>query len=219
MNKYMMVLTLLFTMTALVATGCGTDEELVIRNPVVAVPDAGEEDGSESSGDEQKENEEQENSGTENDESAAGNDESGDNNSSGDENNSNENNESNNEEIMKDRKITVRVGNHSFAATIEDHATGRAFLALLPMTVTMNELNGNEKYYYLSENLPVESIRPGIIRNGDLMLYGSSCVVLFYETFSSSYSYTRIGKIDNPSGLAAALGTGNVTLKFEINEK
>lgn len=219
MNKCMMVLTLLFTMTALVATGCGTDEELVIRNPVVAVPDAGEEAGSESSGDEQKENEEQENSGTENDESAAGNDESGDNNSSGDENNSNENNESNNEEIMKDRKITVRVGNHSFAATIEDHATGRAFLALLPMTVTMNELNGNEKYYYLSENLPVESIRPGIIRNGDLMLYGSSCVVLFYETFSSSYSYTRIGKIDNPFGLAAALGTGNVTLKFEINEK
>lgn len=226
MNKCMMVLTLLFTMTALVATGCGTDEELVIRNPVVSVPDAGEEDDSESSGDGQEENDEQENSGTENDESAAGNDESaagndesGDNTSSGDENNSNENNESNEEEMMTNRKITIRVGNHSFAATIEDHATGRAFLALLPMTVTMNELNGNEKYYYLSESLPVESTRPGIIRNGDLMLYGSSCVVLFYETFSSSYSYTRIGKIDDPSGLAAALGTGNVTLKFEINEE
>ena len=85
------------------------------------------------------------------------------------------------------------------------------------MTVTMNELNGNEKYHYLSENLPTDSYRPGTIRNGDLMLYGSNCVVLFYETFALSYSYTRIGQLDNPSGLASALGQGNVSVTFEIN--
>ena len=115
------------------------------------------------------------------------------------------------------RNITVRVGGRSFAVTLEDNATAHAFTALLPMTVTMNEMNGNEKYHYLSENLPTDSNRPGTIRNGDLMLYGFNCLVLFYETFSSSYSYTRLGRLDNPSGLASALGRGNVTVTFETS--
>ena len=76
----------------------------------------------------------------------------------------------------------------------------------------MNELNGNEKYHYLSTSLPTAAYQPGTIHAGDLMLYGNNCVVLFYETFNSSYSYTRLGAIDDPSGLAAALGSGNVNL-------
>lgn len=84
------------------------------------------------------------------------------------------------------------------------------------MTVLMSEMNGNEKYCYLSGNLPTAASNPGTIRAGDLMLYGSNCVVLFYETFQTSYSYTRIGRADNPSGLAAALGSGNVTITFEL---
>lgn len=140
-----------------------------------------------------------------NDNSGNGNDDSG---------NGNENSGGENE---MNRNITVWAGGRSFAATLEDNATARAFAALLPMTVTMNEMNGNEKYHYLSENLPTDSNRPGTIRNGDLMLYGSKCLVLFYETFSSSYSYTRIGRLDDPSGLASALGRGNVTVTFETS--
>ena len=79
----------------------------------------------------------------------------------------------------------------------------------------MNELNGNEKYHYLSSSLPSAAYQPCTIHAGDLMLYGNNCVVLFYETFNSSYSYTRIGAIDNPSGLAEALGVGNVSVRFE----
>ncbi len=113
-------------------------------------------------------------------------------------------------------KIVVKIGNASFTATLDDNATARAFASLLPMTVDMDELNGNEKYCYLSQNLPTDSYRPGLIHAGDLMLYGSNCVVLFYETFSSGYSYTRLGRIDAPDGLAAASGSDKATVTFEI---
>lgn len=128
----------------------------------------------------------------------------------------NENDEKN-DDIMN-KEITIRVGDRSFAATLENNKAGKAFAALLPMTVTMSELNGNEKYHYLSKDLPTDSSRPETIRNGDLMLYGSNCLVLFYETLSSSYSYTRIGRVTHPDGLSSALGSGNATLTFEINK-
>ncbi len=112
-------------------------------------------------------------------------------------------------------KVLVKIGNAAFTATLDDNAAARAFVSLLPMTLEMDELNGNEKYCYLSRELPAESYRPGLIRAGDLMLYGSNCVVLFYETFSSGYSYTRLGHIDAPDGLAAAAGNGKATVTFE----
>ena len=111
--------------------------------------------------------------------------------------------------------INIIIGSTTFPATIDDTETGRAFLNLLPLTLTMSELNGNEKYEYLSTSLPTDSYRPGTIEAGDLMLYGSSCVVLFYETFRSSYSYTRIGKLTNPDGLRQAVGSGSVSVRFE----
>ena len=116
---------------------------------------------------------------------------------------------------MAETSINIIIGSKAFTATLADSETGEAFAALLPLTVTMNELNGNEKYHYLSSSLPTAAYQPGTIHAGDLMLYGNNCVVLFYETFNTSYSYTPIGSIDNPSGLAAALGSVNVSVRFE----
>ena len=127
--------------------------------------------------------------------------------------------------LMAQTPINIIIGSKTFTATLADTETGEAFAALLPLSVTMNELNGNEKYHYLSSSLPTAAYQPGTIHAGDLMLYGNNCVVLFYETFNSSYSYTRIGSIDNPSGLspadfasslASALGSGNVSVRFEL---
>lgn len=117
--------------------------------------------------------------------------------------------------LMAQTPINIFIGSKTFTATLADSETGEAFAALLPLSVTMNELNGNEKYHYLSSSLPTAAYRPGTIHAGDLMLYGNNCVVLFYETFNTSYSYTRLGAIDNPSGLASALGSGDVSVRFE----
>ena len=81
-------------------------------------------------------------------------------------------------------QINVIVGTKTFTATLADSETGRAFAQLLPLTLPMSELNGNEKYHYLDSSLPTDSYQPGTIHAGDLMLYGNNCVVLFYETFS-----------------------------------
>jgi hypothetical protein len=112
-------------------------------------------------------------------------------------------------------KLRLRVGSETFTATLLDNPTTTAFVARLPLTVSMVELNGNEKYYDLPQGLPTNSVNPGTIQTGDLLLYGSNTLVLFYESFSTSYRYTRLGRVDNPTGLAAALGRGNVSVTFE----
>lgn len=114
-------------------------------------------------------------------------------------------------------KLKITIGTNVFTATLQNNETVAAFKTKLPMTINMRELNGNEKYYDLSGNLPTNSSNPGTIQNGDLMLYGSNTLVLFYKTFSTSYSYTRLGRIDNPSGLSNALGSGNVKVTFEMD--
>jgi len=114
-------------------------------------------------------------------------------------------------------KMKLKIGNSTFSVTLYDNATVTAFKSLLPLTVNMVELNGNEKYADLSRKLPTNASNPGTIRNGDLMLYGSSTVVLFYKTFPTTYSYTKLGRMDDATGLVAALGAGNVTVMFELD--
>lgn len=112
--------------------------------------------------------------------------------------------------------IHIIVGSTAFIATLYDNSTTKVFLTMLPMTINMGEMNGNEKYYDLPNSLPAANVRPATICNGDIMLYGSRTLVLFYETFSTSYSYTKIGRVDNPLGLKAALGAGSITVKFKL---
>ena len=111
--------------------------------------------------------------------------------------------------------ITIRVGAKAFVATLADNATAAAFRKLLPLAVTMTDLNGNEKYARLSVSLPVRPATPPGIRTGDLMMHGASTVVVFYKSFSTAYSYTNIGRIEDPDGLEAALGSGSVEVTFE----
>ncbi|MBS1508687.1 MAG: hypothetical protein JSS79_18775 [Bacteroidetes bacterium] len=115
-------------------------------------------------------------------------------------------------------KIKIKVGGSTaqFTATLSDNPTASAFRKMLPLTINMTELNGNEKYGELASSLPVNSSVPKTISNGDLRMYGSTTLVLFYKTFLTSYRYTSVGQIDDAVGLAAALGAGDVVLTFEV---
>ena len=111
--------------------------------------------------------------------------------------------------------LQVRIGQTSFTATLEDNPATVKFRQMLPLTFDMPDLNANEKHARLPERLPTDLIKPGTIRAGDLLLWGDDTLVLFYETLRSSYSYTRLGKLDDPAGLAEAVGSGNVAVTFE----
>lgn len=111
--------------------------------------------------------------------------------------------------------MKMKAGGYSFDIEYADNNTVEAFRKMLPVTLRMEELNGNEKYCYMDSSLPAASGNPGTINAGDIMLYGNNCVVVFYETFNTSYSYTRIGRIKNTANLKKALGSGNVEVTFE----
>lgn len=118
-----------------------------------------------------------------------------------------------------DSVIRITVGSKQYKVSLYDNQTAATFKAMLPLTLNMIEMNNNEKYYDLSQSLPTSATRVNNIYNGDLLLFGSSTLVLFYKSFSTSYSYTPIGRVDNPIGLEAALGRRSVSVTFELIKK
>ena len=115
----------------------------------------------------------------------------------------------NSNEVVKSVKAIIN--GKEYIINLEDNETAIKFVSLLPQELNMSELNGNEKYIYLDTTLPTNSLRPKRINAGDVMLYGDNCLVIFYKSFDTSYSYTKIGHIDN----LPDLGNGSITIKFE----
>lgn len=121
-----------------------------------------------------------------------------------------------NEQKTGGRQMIIEVNGQQFNAELYDNDTAAALRNRLPMTVDMEEMNGNEKYYFMDESLPSAAENIGTIQNGDIMLYGSDCLVLFFKTFDTSYTYTRIGHIEDAEGFSEALERGTVEISFYI---
>ena len=93
--------------------------------------------------------------------------------------------------------VKVFINDKEYKLNLYDNETSSSLIKLFPIEVTMKTLNENEVYVYLDEKLPTNSSNPKTINAGDVMLYGDSCLVIFYKTFNTSYSYTKIGHIDD----------------------
>lgn len=120
----------------------------------------------------------------------------------------------NTNEEQKKNQMIITINGQQFQVDLYDNETVNALKEKLPMTLSMDELHGNEKYIYLDESLPTSTENIGTIKTGDIMLFGSDCLVVFYKSFDTSYSYTKIGHIANETELANALGSGTAEITF-----
>lgn len=126
-------------------------------------------------------------------------------------NNSNIELESKESENIMNTNAKIIIDNKEYEIKLEDNKTTQEFIKLLPQEFKMTELNGNEKYIYLDTTLPTDSYKPNHIETEDIMLFGDNCLVVFYKSFDTSYSYTKIGHIDN----FPELSNDDINIKFE----
>ena len=125
-------------------------------------------------------------------------------------------NEIEQKEINMNNKIKVIIGTKVFVATLFENETAKELKKILPITLNMRDLNKNEKYFHFSKNFSMDKFSPKMINSGDLMLWNDNSLVLFYETFSTNYQYTKVGKIDNPNMLAQTLGSDDIKITFDL---
>lgn len=114
------------------------------------------------------------------------------------------------EKEAKMDKIYISINNKKLEINLEENSTTATLRTLLPLNIAMDDLNDNEKYAYLDNSLPTDTCSPKHIEAGDVMLFGDNCLVIFYKSFDTSYSYTKIGHIEN----FPELDGGNVSVNL-----
>jgi hypothetical protein len=118
-------------------------------------------------------------------------------------------------EVSQSNEIIIKIGSKKFLATLYENTTSKEFSRMLPLKLQMEDLNENEKYATLSKELPTEKIKVNQINSGDIMLWQSNTIVLFYEDFKTPYSYSKVGRIKELEGLKEAVGESKISVSFE----
>ena len=113
--------------------------------------------------------------------------------------------------------MKIQIGDASFTATLEDNAAVRELIEMMkeePITIDMHDYSGFEKVGPLGRSLTTDNHQT-TTSAGDIVLYNGNQIVMFYG--SNSWSYTRIGRIDDLSGWKEALGSGSMTAVFSLS--
>lgn len=114
--------------------------------------------------------------------------------------------------------MSVQVGGSTFTAALEENAAVDVLVGMMeqgPVTIQMSDYSGFEKVGPLGTSLPTSN-RQTTAQAGDIVLYQGNQIVIFYG--SNSWSYTRLGHIGNLAGWEEALGRGDVTVTFDLEE-
>ena len=121
-----------------------------------------------------------------------------------------------NNSVIENKKdsdnMKIVIDNKEYDIVLEKNNTTDELLKILPLEIVMKDLNNNEKYAYLNNELPTNEYKPNHINKGDIMLYNNNCLVIFYDSFNTNYSYTKIGHIDNLDNL-----NDNINVKLYLN--
>ena len=112
------------------------------------------------------------------------------------------------------QNIIITIKNKKYEAVLYDNSTTKELIKKFPITITMSDLNGNEKYYNFSKSFSTSSENVANINKGDIMLFGDNCLVIFYKSFSTRYKYTKLGYIKNTEDLENSLGKGDIEITF-----
>lgn len=115
-----------------------------------------------------------------------------------------------NDSVTYVSEMKVIINNDEFVASLEKTNESNYFYDNLPLEFTMKNLNSNEKYVYTNMGFMTKPVKVNKINSGDIMLYGDDCIVIFYKSFDTTYSYTKIGHINN----LPDLGSAEVSVKF-----
>ena len=113
-------------------------------------------------------------------------------------------------------KMNVQIGDQTFTATLENNQAVEELVEMMeagPVTLQLDDYGGFEKVGSLGRSLTASDSQTTTVA-GDIVLYNGSNIVMFYG--SNSWSYTRLGKIDDLSGWAEALGSGSVSVTFRL---
>ena len=106
--------------------------------------------------------------------------------------------------------MRINISGNEYIVNLIDSDTSRLLVSYLPQEFQMQEKNRNEKYVYLSFTLPTNEEKVNKIEKGDVMLYENNCLVVFYKSFETTNSYTKIGHIDDLPNL----GNDNIVMRF-----
>lgn len=116
-------------------------------------------------------------------------------------------------------KMQVQIGESIFTASLEENEAVNALVEMMkeaPLTIEMSDYSGFEKVGSLGKRLPTSNHQI-TTQAGDIVLFNSNQIVIFYG--SNSWSYTRLGKIDDLEGWEKALGRGNITAIFSLTQE
>lgn len=116
-------------------------------------------------------------------------------------------------------KIYLTIGENTMSASLVDNISTRNLISLLeqgPISINMSDYGGFEKVGSLPQMLPTSNSQISTVP-GDIMLYQGNQIVIFYG--NNSWSYTRLGKIDNATTTSVKefLGVGNITLTLSLS--